>query len=316
MYHRGARSRITPRPVVPYTREATADSASEGVSDRDTMPSHTSKVPAAPTKKHVESWTPAAKQAHPIIRKPRSLSNRSAKHDDVTSSSGTETPRKRRSVQWERSVQQENLEDRIHVLEEQIRELSMTKFQEVRLDSPQTYLSEPAFEVSCDHLPNSSLKSSPSFDHLMTDGTDTPNFPHHAESPADGSVDGSPASPAPSCVIAFDGEMISPLQESELIGSSRHLPYPCSEFESNDENRYGMKSDLATEAEVLRAEVAKLSMELTECKESTLQVERNFRETTLEYQRSMKILLVQLEKAEATRTNGSTLPGETAAVEQ
>jgi len=305
---RGVGSRFTPRPVVPCVRSPNPDnSVSKDNAVRNTMSSQAMEIPSTPTKRY-EVWAPAAKQGRPDTRKSRSLSNKGARYSDVSfpSNPKPETPRQRRSVRWDQSIQQEILEDRVQTLEQQVRELTMSKLEEVRPDSP-INTSEQVSEVSYDHFLHSSLTSSPSFDHLVTVGSNTPSFPHHAESPTEGSLACSPASPAPSCTIASpNGEIISPLQEFGP-GSSSNQPFECQSFDS-DENSQHVDSELAAEIEVLKAQVATLCSELTECKHSKLQVEKSFRETTLEYQRSMKVLLLQLEKAETIRTKGCSRP--------
>jgi len=331
---RGVGSRFAPRPVRPCVRSPSIeDSVSKDIFARDTQ---AVEVPRTSTTKHSEVYSPAAPQGRPCMRKSRSLSSKGARYDSAAPSRNS-SPRKQRepcghqqpstpgrtprSVRWEDSVPQEMLESRVHMLEQKIRELSM--------HSMSKFEDKPARQRDREHLLQSSPMRTPSFDELDIVEPNAPSLQRHqdkggslatkqeksktvypsesypAESPIDRSLECSPASPAPSCMIASpDGRIVCPLQNFAPTGSSSHQRFQSEELQANDENSNPAGVELAAELEILKAQVANLSLELTECKQSKYQVEKTFRETTKEYQKSMKTLLGQLEKVAGNKVSG------------
>lgn len=344
---RGVGSRFTPRPNVTCVRGPSAEdqAVTKESAMRDTMHSQVMETPPTSMRKHLEVWSSGAKPSRPGNRKARSLSsdgnaqrqpchpNKGAKYQDVPVQSRPASPRKHqapggypsstvpsqvpRIVRWDQALQQETLEDRVHMLEQKIRELTttgMSKFEECRPEKPNDQLTEHGSEERCEHFLQQSPMSSPTFDRLDFVDTSTPSFEqlqvtsglhvrkreqskasHPVEASMDRSIDLSPVSPAPSCMIT-----------SPDAGSSSRQPFRRLEFQADDDKNSPVASGLIAEVEVLKAQVANLSLELTECKQSKVQVEKTFRDTMDEYKRSMETLRLQLEKAEGhpTRTHG------------
>jgi len=322
---RGVGSRFTPRPVGPCIHiPPTENSQSNNTQIWDAIPSKVMETPPPSLREQLEMWSPPHKQSRPCNRRSRSLSGNSARchhpHRKQRAHSGqvrfNDHARMPRSGHWEQQAfHQEQLEARVHKLEQTMMELTMigmSRFEELKPETNHDHFAEHDLESRCEHLLRSAETNVPSYPKLRaTNESFARQQEHnkgtfHFESARYRSIECSPVWPvAAGMVPSSTGDTVDPLPHFPPTASSSQQQFPHPTVQTNNTHSPPSELELVAEVELLRAQVANLCRELTECQQSKLQVERNLQESTVEFQRSAVALLLQLEEIEAKKVNGN-----------